>query len=176
MLRRDYAVFERNQTAATIGTIVPSRALDYPWLVTFGPAYFESYQTWPNTKFVHGFNLGRNTTLERNKLLESIDFACKALTPANLLYWELGNEPDLFKTAAQGIMRTSNYSESVYVQDWITLKRSIISKLKQACPSVANFDWMAPSFAGTHNSLDPVKVWDVGLNADKDIAQISSHK
>jgi len=48
------------------------------------------------------------------------------------------------------------------------------------CPDLAstqNYTYYAPSFAGTGgNSLDPIVTWEDGLDTDKDIAVISTHK
>jgi len=89
----------------------PAKSPDYPTTLTIGPSYFESYLTWPDTKFVHGFNLGRNSTVARQGLIDSVPYVCKALEGGKLLHWELGNEPDLFKTSAQGPVRPANWTE-----------------------------------------------------------------
>jgi len=169
-------VFSPTQTQATVGVVIPSRSPDYPYNLTIGPSYFESYRTWPDTKFIHGFNLGKNSTANRAALLQSVSHACKALNGSNLLYWHLGNEPDLYKTSAQGIVRPSNWTEKAYVEEWLALKRAIKAELAKACPGSEEVPWIAPSFAGTNNSLKPVKPWELGINVDKDIDMISSHK
>jgi len=172
-------VFDPNLNVSTSGTIVPSRSIDYPTIITFGPSFFESYSTWPNTKFIHGFNLGRNSTEARTALLQSVPLACQALRNGSLAYWELGNEPDLFKTSSQGIVRPSTWNESAYVAEWLNGTRSIRQVLAAACPEMATdaaFKWYAPSFAGTRNSLNPVVAWQDGLDVDRDISIISSHK
>ena len=156
--------------------MIPSVSPDYPRVLTIGPSYFESYQTFPRQKYIHGFNLGKNSAADRATLLQSVAFACKALTNGKLLYWELGNEPDLFKTSAQGVVRPSSWTEKSYVTEWLSLKRSLKDEMKKQCPGSENVKWIAPSFAGTGNSLKPVKTWSEGLNADNDIAQFSSHK
>lgn len=108
---QDFAVFDNSLSTALVGIVDPAKSPDYPTTITIGPAYFESYLTWPDTHFVHGFNLGKNST--------------------------------------------------------------------EACPDLAtdeNYKYYASSFAGTGgNGLDPLLAWDAGLDADKDIALISSH-
>jgi hypothetical protein len=51
--------------------------------------------------------------------------------------------------------------------------------MQDSCPELAangSYRYYAPSFAGTDgNGLDPVLAWEAGLDADKDIALISSH-
>jgi len=108
---QDYAVFDSAQDQALVGIVDPAKSPDYPTTITIGPAYFESYHTWPGTKYIHGFNLGRNSTTARAGLIDSVPYACKALQDGRLLYWELGNEPDLYKTSAQGPVRPSNWTE-----------------------------------------------------------------
>lgn len=47
------------------------------------------------------------------------------------------------------------------------------------CPDLATeqkYKYYAPSFAGTDNSLNPIITWKDGLNTDKDISFIDSHK
>lgn len=104
---------------------------------------------------------------------------CKALSNGGFLYWELGNEPDLYKTSAQGIVRPSWWNESDYVAEWLNGTRAIRETMAKACPKLATdeaYKYIAPSFAGTGNSLNPLKTWQSGLDTDKDIALISSHK
>lgn len=42
--------------------------------------------------------------------------------------------------------------------------------------SNATSRYYAPSFATTDATLDPIITWEDGLDADKDIADISQHK
>lgn len=144
-----------------------------------GPSYFESYDTWPGVKFIHGFNLAKNTTEDHQLLLDTVPLVCKALEKSNGFYhWELGNEPDLYKTSAQGIVRPSTWNEADYVAEWLNLTRAIHTALGQSCPSLYppnEYTYYAPSFAGTSNSLNPIITWHDGLDTDHDIAFISSH-
>ncbi|KAF2169012.1 glycoside hydrolase family 79 protein [Zasmidium cellare ATCC 36951] len=176
---QDYAVFNKSQTEAFIGIYDPAITEDYPTTITIGPAFFDSYHTWPGTKYVHGFNLGRNSTTARQGLIDSAPYACRALENGRLLYWELGNEPDLFKTSGQRDVRPPTWNEQDYVDEWLKYSREIRTAMRTACPELATdaaYKYYAPSFAGTGtNSLDPIVAWQDGLDADKDIAIISSH-
>jgi hypothetical protein len=130
---------------------------------------------------VHGFNLGLGGRTEEGwkTLLETVPLACKAIGKKNLLWWEYGNEPDLFPTSAQGPVRPLTWDESAYVKEWLNGTRAIKSQLKKHCPDQVRSDkygYLAPSFAGTNGRLKPLKVWDLGLNADDDIKLFSSHK
>jgi len=176
---QDYAVFNRSLETALVGIVDPARSPDYPTTITIGPKYFESYLTWPDTHYIHGFNLGRNSTVARQGLIDSVAYACKALGGGKLAYWELGNEPDLFKTSSQGPVRPANWDEQDYVDEWLNWTRAIRAALGKACPDLATdakYKYYAPSFGGTSNSLNPIVTWQDGLDADKDIGIISSHK
>ncbi|KAI7098089.1 glycoside hydrolase family 79 protein [Hortaea werneckii] len=175
---QDYAIFNSSLDVASVGIFNTNISSDYPTTLTIGIPYFESYQTWPDTGFVHGFNLGRNSTAARQALIESVPYACKALQDGKLLYWELGNEPDLYKTSAQGPVRPPSWDEQDYVDEWLHWTREIREAMRQPCPRLASrneYKYYAPSFAGASNSLDPIETWGDGLDKDKDIAVITSH-
>lgn len=173
---QDFAIFDESQDTAIVGIVDPAKSPDYPTTITIGPAFFESYQTWPDTRFVHGFNLGENSTRARQGLIESVPFACKALGEDRLAYWELGNEPDLFN---RSFIRPPGWDERDYVDEWLLWTRKIRKAMEDPCPDLATgekYKFYAPSFAGTGgNGLDPVLAWQAGLDTDKDIALISSH-
>lgn len=176
---QDYALYNASLPVATYGIYNYSVSRDYPTTLTIGPSYFDSYSTWPNTTFTFGFNLAKNGTVGLDSLLATVPLACTALEGGKLAYWELGNEPDLYKTSAQGPVRPASWNEQDYVDEWIGKSRSIRTVMAQYCPSLtqnATFNFIAPSFGGTSNSLDPIITWQDGLDTDQDIAMISSHK
>lgn len=112
-------------------------------------------------------------------LLATVPLACKALGNGKLAYWEIGNEPDLFKTTTPNSVRPPTWTESDYVTEWLERERAIRSQLKKSCPEMATdsrYKYIAPSFAGLTNSLDAVKTWQGGINKDKTIALNSMHK
>lgn len=176
---RDYATFDAAQKQALIGSIDPSRSKDYPTTISIGPSFFDSYSTWPNTTFVHGFNLGKNGSVGHDTLVATVPLACKALSSGNLAYWQLGNEPDLYKTSAQGPVRPAWWNETDYVVEWLNKTRLTKQLVHESCPeliSEGNFQFYAPSFGGTANSLNLVTTWAAGLDADGDVGCIDSHK
>ncbi|KAJ5153369.1 Glycoside hydrolase superfamily [Penicillium canariense] len=171
---QDFALYDPNLKTQINGTVVLSESADYPSIISIGPSFFEAYETWPGTKFSHGFNLGKNTTEAMDTLIATVPLACKALSNGRLAHWELGNEPDLFK----GKVRPSTWLESDYVGEWLSKSRIIKRQLSQACPGMVTkgaYKYLAPSFAGTGNKLDPVKTWEVGLDTDHDIGMNSMH-
>lgn len=151
-------------------------SVDYPYIVYIGPSFFESYSTWPNTRFIHGFNLAKNSSEALKSLLDTVPLVCQALQGGKLASWELGNEPDLYKTSQ---VRPANWTEQDYVDEWLTKSRDIRHALAEACPELAtnsNYKYIAPSFAGISNSLQPIATWKDGLSTDHDIALNSEHK
>jgi len=176
---QDYALFDASLPVAQVGIVIPSVSPDYPRNLTIGPLFYDSFNTWPDTKYIYGFNLADNTTLGRQFLLNTAQYACKTLANGKLAYWELGNEPDLYSTSAQGPRRPLSWHEADYVREWLNGTRTIHSTIAQYCPSLASnnsFKFYAPSFAGTSaNHLNPITTWLDGLDTDKDIGIISSH-
>ncbi|GCB18100.1 beta-glucuronidase [Aspergillus awamori] len=172
---QDFALYDPKLRAATNATYITSISTDYPLILSFGPAFFESYFTWPGTKFIHGFNLGKNSSSDIELMLESVPLACKALEGGKLAYWELGNEPDLYKTSAQGIRRPASWTEQDYVDEWLNKTARIEKRLVEACPELAESKYIAPSFAGVTNSLNPVVTWEKGLDKSRNIALNSEH-
>ena len=68
-------------------------------------------------------------------------------------------------------------SERDYVNEWLNGTRAIAEALQTACPDLAtDVQWMAPSFAGTSNSLNIVRTFEDGIAQDDNIKVISSHK
>lgn len=177
---QDYAIYNSELTIALNGTYNLTRSADYPTTIEIGPAYFESYSTWPDVKFSHGFNLGGNhDDRQWETLLETAALACKAIGKDKLYLWEYGNEPDLFATSAQGPVRASNYNESDYVAEWLNGTRAIRGVLQENCPDLLGNDtygYLAPSFGGTDAHLKAPRTWTDGLDEDGDIKLFSSHK
>lgn len=124
--------------------------------------------------------MGKNGTVGYNTLIGEIPLVCKALAGDKLAYWQMGNEPDLYKTSSQGPVRPATWNESIYVAEWLNKTRTMKQVIQQNCPEVieqGKFQFYAPSFAGAGtNNLDTVRTWSLGLDADKDIAFIDSHK
>lgn len=95
-----------------------------------------------------------------------------------LAYWTLGNEPDLFKTSAQGPVRPASWNESSYVAEYLEKTRLIRDTVRLNCPDVISegkLKYYSPSFAGTSNSLNLIKTFAAGLDTDGEIAFIDSH-
>ena len=101
--------------------------------------------------------------------------ACKALQ-GKLAYWELGNEPNNYKTSVQGASRLSNWTTQDYVDEWQTRTSLIKDKLEKECPHMANAKYIAPSTGLPTDFLNPVDVFEHGLDNHHNIALNSEHK
>lgn len=143
---------------------------DYPTNITIGDAYFESYSTWDNTKFSHGFNLGLggSTADGWQTLLDTVPLACKALGSGKLYTWEYGNEPNLYA----GQIRDDDWGTGDYVDQWKNGTDQIKALLKQHCSGLAA-NFMAPSYSGAD---DAGNAFGDGLDSNGDLKYFSTHK
>lgn len=176
---QDLTYFNKTQGPAVLQNFDPDNP-DYPANQSIGPAFFESYQTWPNVQFIHGFNMAGNSERFRDGLLDSIGYACTALR-SRLAAWEFGNEPDIYGSDKQGQPPRTEWTEASYVAEWLEWTRKIRRTMQDTCPDMtckAKYNYMAPSFANSQfvEGLDPVRVWKAGLGSDETISYISLHK
>ncbi|KAJ5718235.1 hypothetical protein N7488_003881 [Penicillium malachiteum] len=174
---QDLTLYDPNLKTAINGTYLADVSTDYPAFAFIGPSFFESYATWPGAKFSFGFNLGANGTVGRKNLIETASVACKALK-GKLAYWELGNEPDLFTSTTPYTKRPPSWDESDYVAEWLSKTELIKRQMAKTCPEFAtdaDYKYIAPSFAGLTNALDPLTTWQDGLDTDHDIKLNSMH-
>ncbi|KAK3950484.1 hypothetical protein QBC32DRAFT_326117 [Pseudoneurospora amorphoporcata] len=177
---QDFALYNASLPYGLDGTIDPKRSPDFPTTIFIGPSFFESYNTFKNTKFIHGFNLGLggNGTSGWQTLLDTVPLACKALGRRKLFAWEYGNEPDLFPISGTGPVRPPSWNEAEYVDQWLNGTRMIHKLLEKNCPGLAKsgtYGYIAPSFAGLAYKLNAPKAWGEGLNEDKNIKLFSPH-
>ncbi|WPH02262.1 glycoside hydrolase family 79 protein [Acrodontium crateriforme] len=171
---QDYAIFNHSLEIGLFGVYNSSKSNDYPTTISIGPAFFESYHTWPGMKFTHGFNLGRDSPAARKALLESVPYACKSLSGSSLVAWELGNEPNDYA----GVVRPESYDEVEYVNEWLYWSRAIRAQVDKACPESAsdsNFKFYAPSYGLPDAGLDVVKTFEDDVDSDKVISHIAIH-
>jgi hypothetical protein len=62
---QDYALYNGSLKEATNGTYDLSRSSDYPTALSIGPSFFESYETFPDTKFIHALTLPSEATARK---------------------------------------------------------------------------------------------------------------
>lgn len=117
---------------------------------------------------------GGNSSAGLANVLETVLLACEALGE-NLLYWEFGNEADLYHSSGPNPVRPSWWHEPEYVAQWLNGTEAIKSQLDISCPG-QQYGWIAPSFAGTQDWLKPLPSWNAGLNNDSDVEIFSHHK
>jgi hypothetical protein len=164
---QDYALYNDSLPTTTQCVANPARSIDYPRTLFIGPSYFQSFSTWPGTRFIYGFNLRLcfNNSAGLESLLKTVPLACKALRHNKLLWWEYGNEPNLYST-----------SVPTYIAQWLNGTRTIKQQLAKACPELLtddNYGYIAPSLSDT---LRLVPSFHGGLDVDQNIKLISSHK
>lgn len=184
---QDKALFVESQEEGII-LIFAEPGDDQPANLTFGPKFFDSYHTWPDTSFVHGYNLKYNSTSDHEALLASVPYACAALRN-QYVGWEIGNEADLYAAVFPGVpdserpwplARPTSYSEDEYVTEWLNLTRAIDASVREHCPGVAADEqsWYGPSFADAPglSTLDPVEAWEAGLDTDENLKVFAAHQ
>jgi hypothetical protein len=152
-----------------------------PAVLEYGGPFFESYQTFSNTKFIHGFNLAKQGEGYRRNLYDGAIVACGALQ-GKLLYWELGNEPDMYAVAStspiNGNVRPKSWNDATFATEWLNVTRSLRQQMSYTCKnmvSTQSYKFIAPSFAGTQG-MDPWEVFQAGIDKDNIIAEFSSHR
>ncbi|KAL3427446.1 glycoside hydrolase family 79 protein [Phlyctema vagabunda] len=174
---QDYALYNSSLPVAVEGTYNYTASQNYPTQVTIGPSYFESYNTWPDVKFIHGFNMGlANTPVGWESLVQTISLACKALQNGNLLWWEYSNEADLYPTSPARILRTGDWNYTTFLDEWRNGTSAIKQEINASCPNLtsnASYGYVGPSYA--YRGLDPVATFENGLNENGSIKLITMH-
>jgi Glycosyl hydrolase family 79 C-terminal beta domain len=171
---QDYATFDPAQTQGLIGTYNYTITKDYPTKVTIGPNFFQSYDTWfGNISFIHGFNF--NSTNANTYINQEMPYICQHLYGGNknkLAYFQLGNEPNLYK----------HYTEASYVSTWKSKTELMHTAVQQNCPDLISdtkFRFYSPSLSGALTTgsikLNLTTIWLDGLNNDSYVGFIDSH-
>ncbi|MCJ1307952.1 hypothetical protein MMC25_001601 [Agyrium rufum] len=169
----DLAIYDADLPVATSEswTITPTSMR--PYNVKIGPSFFEGYNSFPGSRFIHGLNL-KNATLSAagwNSLLNVVPVACSALESSKLLWWEYGNEPDVYPRPL------STWNDESYVRDWQNGTAAIKQALQSSCPDMAADDaygYVGPSLLGT-NQLQPKQLFTDGLNDQGTVKEYTQH-
>ncbi|KAJ9606337.1 hypothetical protein H2200_009298 [Cladophialophora chaetospira] len=167
---QDRAIYDDSLVTATAS----SCSADALAIQCIGKSFFDSYGTFPRTRYSHGFNLAWNNASGYNTLAATVPLACKAIGAGKLENWEYGNEPDLY----MGKWRPSNWTEAEYVAEWQNGTSQIRSLLQEACPKLASqkyFNFMAPSLSSPGSKLRPTEIFNDTLNSGHSLEQISVH-
>ncbi|ROT39527.1 beta-glucuronidase [Sodiomyces alkalinus F11] len=177
---QDYALYNESLFTAVHGIYDYNRSRDYPTTVQIGPSFFESYSTFNDTKFTHGFNLALGAIRPEGwqTLIDTVPLACRAIGQDNLDRWEYGNEPDLYSVSAQGPVRPLTWNAETYVAQWLNGTRRIREALEAACPAMLDdnlYSYAAPSNGGVYNPLQAEDQWAAGLNSDGNVGTFSTH-
>lgn len=150
---RDKATFNPNQTE-NINLEFKNADDDQPKAVEYGPAFFESYHTLGDARFIHGLNFVQNDSLAQTESAAAA--ACKGIG-ANLDQLELGNEPNIGKLAT-GLPLT--YSMDDYIADWNWKSQAVASAVSKACQG-REINLMSPSFIVLSNNILEILPMDV---------------
>ncbi|KAL2756573.1 glycoside hydrolase family 79 protein [Sodiomyces alcalophilus JCM 7366] len=177
---QDYALYNESLPQAVHGLYDYNRSRDYPTTIQIGPSFFESYSTFNDTKFTHGFNLALGAIRPEGweTLIDTVPLACKAIGKDNLDHWEYGNEPDLYSVSTQGPVRPLTWNSDTYVAQWLNGTRRIRQALEEACPGMLDdtlYRYVAPSNGGVYNPLQAEDQWASGLNSDGNVGLFSTH-
>ena len=145
---------------------------------SIGPSFFESYTTWPGTKFSHGFNLKNTTDSNHQSLIDVAQMACKTISSDMLNVWEYGNEPNLYSERKE---RPSDWDVVAYAKEWAAGSKLIDDTFAKYCPDAAGANspgFMSPSLAGDNatSNFSAITAFQQGINVSNNIKQISSHK
>ncbi|KAM5384658.1 hypothetical protein ACJZ2D_001403 [Fusarium nematophilum] len=171
---QDNALYDPDLKAATNRTF-GNPDIQYPTSMTYGKAFFESYQTFQGVKFSHGFNLGANATNGGfDTLRATLPLACKAINRHNFAHWEVGNEADHYghlKSNRPPIRDDLTWNAAAYVADWKNRTDTLVSIYRGSCKDKP-FKLLAPSFAGLRWLED---TFADGLNRDNRIKAIGTH-
>lgn len=154
-------------------------------ILPFGRPFWESYTTFPRTRYIHGLNFAKSGEGFRRTLRGAMISACEALRHGPDLSWEVGNEPDMYGTNteidAQGrrrVVRSGTWEESAYVGEWKEAQRDLRRSLAVSCPErTASNAWrvVGPSFSVASGRLDAWKAWNGGLRQEAVVSEFSGH-
>lgn len=163
---QDRAIYDPELKTAT----ATSCAADPLAIVCIGSSFFDSYRTFPDTYYSHGFNLAANNASGYATLVETAPLACKAIG-SQLSMWEYGNEPDLYL----GKWRPSNWNVSQFATEWLNGTSHLKDHLLAACPELGTPQFMAPSFSSPGSSYSQVAAFQDGLDSQNAVKQKSLH-
>ena len=141
---------------------------------TVGPAYYESWDNFPDgTKFTSTLNFGNDSLdIARDMAVASVQYQAEKID-----YFELGNEPNNYDST-----RWDN-STAAYVQQWKQWVTAIDKAVNRAIgTSTANklfskSRWWASSSITDETALNvrPVDVIPAGIDSKHQVAQYSIH-
>jgi hypothetical protein len=170
---QDLAIYDPNLENATKASFSDSSGIRRFVNVEIGSSFFDSYNTWPNVKFIHGLNMKNSSSgpIGWQSLMDTIPVACQTLQ-GKLLFWEYGNEPDFYPRPR------SAWNDSTYVATWANGTSAIKDLLDQHCPELADegaFGFVGPSLAEANN-LPPQGIFQNGYNKNGSVKVYTLHQ
>lgn len=134
---------------------------------SIGPSFFDSYNAYPDVKWVAGLNVGNQTAGSTENWAAAVGYACSRVGDV-VEAWEFGNEPNLFRNMPK--------DPGNYVRYWVEKTKAAQAEMDKNCPGM-KMNMMAPSFAGTNrDAFNETVVMKLGLNQLNNIGILSSHK
>ncbi|KAF2147960.1 glycoside hydrolase family 79 protein [Myriangium duriaei CBS 260.36] len=148
---QDEAIYDDTLTVP----LAPSCTADSLAGLCLGKTFFDSYGTFPNTKYSHGFNLAWNNASGYRTLEQTVALACHAINASIFDAWEYGNEPNLYRTQ----VRPKSWTTQDYILEWFNGTVRLASFLQQLCPnSVSESGLIAPSLSNPWSEIHPADV------------------
>ncbi|KAF4855866.1 Beta-glucuronidase [Colletotrichum siamense] len=146
---------------------------DLPARLTIGPTFFESLNTFTDTRFIYGLNMKRSVQNETHyqNMLDTVAAACKALSNNNLLGWSYGNEPNLYGF--------DNWYPADYTAAWLKGTRDAKKVLEDKCPDLADddkFRWLTPSPSSLSSGhVNIPDIMEAGIDEDGSVYFLGAH-
>lgn len=141
---------------------------------TFGPAYYQSWDNFPEgTKFTSTLNFGNDSLdIARNMAVASVKYQAEKID-----YFELGNEPNNYPSTRW------NNSTAAYVRQWKKWVTAIDNAVNRAIGTstanklFGNSRWWASSSTTDETALEirPVDLIPAGIDSKGQVAQYSIH-
>ncbi|CAG8948131.1 unnamed protein product [Penicillium salamii] len=168
---QDHATYYPEQES-NIDLVYQNPGDDQPIQINYGPAFFESYHTLGEIKYLHGLNMNQNTSVEQLEM-SAMD-ACTALG-SQLHLFELGNEFNF----APGKYRASNYSLLDYANEWNLKSEIVKTAVDKACPGLFP-GFMAPSLVLLDNIVNTTwtgeELYSLGYDENNLTRELCFHK
>ncbi|KAJ0285507.1 hypothetical protein CBS470a_006394 [Colletotrichum nupharicola] len=129
---------------------------DLPARLTIGPTFFESLNTFTDTRFIYGLNMKRSVQNETHyqNMLDTVAAACKALSNNNLLGW--------------------SYAA------WLKGTRDAKKVLEDKCPDLADddkFRWLTPSPSSLSSGhVNIPDIMEAGIDEDGSVYFLGAHR
>ncbi|KAL3492415.1 hypothetical protein BJX62DRAFT_236233 [Aspergillus germanicus] len=145
---------------------------DIPSSFEIGPSFFESLNTFKDTRFIYGLNMKKSVQSADayENMLDTVAVACRALVNDNFLAWSYGNEPNLYGF---------DWVSEEYTALWLEASRGIRAVLEHECPELAEdgvFGFLTPSVSSLKSGhVNIPDILEAGINYDNAVFFLGAH-